>query len=414
MHKQGLQLDYLGGKIIFPTQIINEQRLDFMPSKPEERDFFFDLFKYQMLEQNRVLMRSYFNSQNSESTQSNEHCQLSSRLANKCSSQDIQPNRPISQMANRNTNLYMRIQINGRPILALIDTGADTSKISDHLALQLNILSFIDYEKRKIAHGLGSVISIGQIPPVPVKFESDMAEEDNGSDTRESSEKPKLSSVLFVPFEVLKENRVNVLLLGSDFFTYYGCHLDFARKSIDIPMGSVACKYRLEEKKPKNLNLLNGDEKPIRLDHNFLENRRISAYQSAPELDELRDKIERKEREYQMNKKLKKYKIDRTKEFNQLNGRSPNRSRQPNQRLFSTALSTLNRRGDEGDDLHDLWPLSELDELNQQASSFLNEETNSAGQAAEFKSQPPGQMIYCNGLLPENEVEEFIIKVNFV
>ena len=414
MHKQGLQLDYLVGKIVFPAQIINEQRLDFMPNKPEERDFFFDLFKYQMLEQNRVLMRSYFNRSDDTAMQRGQpncqsnHCQPPSRLVKESAPQDSQSNRPFGQMANRNTNLYIRIQINGRSMLALIDSGADTSKISDKLASQLNILSLIDYEKRKIAHGLGSVVSIGQIPPVPVKFESEAGDEPA---TRETGEKTRLSNVLFVPFEVLKEDRVNVLLLGSDFFTQYGCRLDFGRKSIDIPLGSLAYEYRLEEKEPKNLM----SDEPIRLDHNFLENSRTSTYQLAPKLHELRHKIERKEREYQMNKKLKKYKIDRTADCGHLN-RGPC-GRQPNQYLFSTALSSLNRRLNGADDLHvdlhDLWPLSEQEELDQQTSSFLSEVANAApDQTAEFK--PSGQMIFCNGLLPENEIEEFIIKVNFV
>lgn len=151
MIRNGLKLDYLNGKLIFPKQIINEYKLDFMPSRTEERDLFFDLFKYEMLEHNRILMGSYFNFSNDQFDKYFDRIKLNTNL-------DYQ-----MKNKSRNTNLYIRIQINGKYLFALIDTGADSSKISENLAIQLDLLSFIDYDKTKIAHGLGSVISIGKL-----------------------------------------------------------------------------------------------------------------------------------------------------------------------------------------------------------------------------------------------------------
>lgn len=143
MHKNSLRLDYNFGKIIFPKQTINEYELEFIPTKAEERDLFFDLFKYEMLEQNRVLMQNYFNTSEKNLNKSDD------QLA-------VKPNNWNSdKKANRNTNLYIRLQINGKRLLALIDNGADTCKISESLAIELEILSFIDYDKGKISSGLG-------------------------------------------------------------------------------------------------------------------------------------------------------------------------------------------------------------------------------------------------------------------
>lgn len=153
MIKNSIKLDYLNGKLIFPKQIINEYKLDFIPSRTEERDLFFDLFKYEMFEHNRILMGSYFNDLND---------QLSKQQFLNRVQLDNSVNQTKYKIKSRNTNLYIRIQINGKYLYALIDTGADTSKISENLAIQLDLLSFIDYEKAKVAHGLGSIISIGK------------------------------------------------------------------------------------------------------------------------------------------------------------------------------------------------------------------------------------------------------------
>ena len=386
MHMQGLKMDYQKGKLIFPKQIINEQQLDFIPNRREERDFFFDLFKYEMLEQNRLLMRDYFNI---NTTAKNGH--PSNKIAKLDNNQLKSRNYPKSNY--KNTNLYMRIQINGRQLFALIDTGADTSKISDSLALQCGILQFIDYDKSKISHGLGSMLICGQISPIPVQIESLI---ENNS---------KLSTTLFVPFEVIKENQVHVLL-GSDFFSNYSVFIDFTTKSIDIPL-NPPCKCRLEEQEPRNINLINNDDKKnsIQLDCNYNfesnDNELMNAYQLVPELDELQIKIRKKEHEYQIRRKLKKYKIrlNKQKELDFLRRATAN-----DQHLFSTALLS-----------NDLINLSELDELSEQASKFLQNEINLINNIQEFKNQKqsPSQ-IYCNGFLSEHEIQDSIVKINFV
>lgn len=384
--KVGLKMDYLNGKLIFPQQIIDEQKLDFIPSEREERDLFFDTFKYEMLEQNRTLMNNYFS--NHGVCRSTDDDQVLK-----------------SDHKSTNTNLYMRIQINGKQVCALIDTGADNSKISDNLALQLDILRFIDYDKRKIALGLGSVISIGQIPPIPIRFESFDAVSDK-----------KQSTTLFVSFEVLKESRVNVLLLGSDFFTYYGCYLDFKSKSIDIQL-DPPCKYSLEEREPRNLNLMN--DRSLLLNHNYLESRDldevIDAYRLSPELDELRTKIRKREQEYQIKKKLKKYNLQLS-DRRQVSGK---RTTGLNRDLLSTALNAFNRRTVKQivHNMNGLLNETEFDELNEQTSSFLTDETSliyeSINDIQEFKSQSSNE-IYCNGLPPEFEIKDSIVKINFV
>lgn len=399
MHKKGLKMNYLNGKLIIPEQIINEQQLDFMPNRPEERDFFFDLFKYEMLQQNRSLMQNYFNSSNlkkSESSQSNDE------FKNKMNKDQMNG----KNKSNRNTNLYVRIQINGNQLFALIDTGADTSKISDNLALQLDILQFIDYDKRKISHGLGSVVSIGQIPPIPIKFES-------ANDSTNESDSSSYA-VLFVPFEVLRENRVNVLLLGSDFFTYYGCYLDFSTKSMDISL-NPPYRCKLEEQEPKNINFINEDQRSVLINHNYLENIQPDPYQLTPELNELHFKIKQKQREHQIKKKMKKYRI----EFEMKKESNNFVHKKPINYLLSSALNMVNQETIDqmidnlNDDEDTSTFLSLLDEFKEQ-TSFLNtdDQTDLINDIQQFKNQTSNH-INCNGLF-EDEIRGSIVKISFV
>lgn len=245
----------------------------------------------------------------------------------------------------------------------------------------------------------------GRIPPIPITiYEWNSADLNNNIKNPQDNTK---RSVLFVPFEVIRENSsANVILLGSDFFTQYGCCLNFATKTIDIRLNPTSCKYSLEEQDPKNMQFLNSD-----LDDLSSENKSIVSTISALTNSDLKDlqlKIQEKEYSYQLKKKLKRYKIEINKEkLEHLSNRRKGKFKDENDNLYLKALSTLNFRSIK----QIINNLSELDELNEQTSIFLDDEiqtADSVNHIQSFKNQTSN--FYLDDTLTD---QDCIINVKF-
>jgi hypothetical protein len=216
MQRVGVCIDYADGEIRFPKQEVPLQSLQFVPNEPLQRTRHLQQFKLRLLAGPDASERLYTNDCSDAS--SNEE-QVGS---------GAQP-----WPESRNGNLYVPVQIRQCRLLALIDSGADSSKMSESLAEQLQLLQLVDDRRRRLSHGLGSVISVGRLPPIPIRFEQ--------------------QKVLYVPFEVLQDRKLHLLLLGSDFFTHYACQVDFGRNCIEIPLQneSSPMRFHLVHQSPK-------------------------------------------------------------------------------------------------------------------------------------------------------------------
>ena len=205
MQRVGLFIDYAIGEIRFPRQEIPLHSLRFVPNEPLQRSRHLQQFKLQLLS-------------------GLDPTELPGSIHR--TNQNIEFEKKSEWPEARNGNMYVHVRINKQRLLALVDTGADSSKISESLAEQLNLLQLVDESRKRLSHGLGSVLSVGRIPPLPVRFEGDR--------------------VLFVPFEVLREKQLHLLLLGSDFLTQYNCRVDFGHHCIEIPLLNQSQPLRCE------------------------------------------------------------------------------------------------------------------------------------------------------------------------
>ncbi|RWS14204.1 protein DDI1 like protein 2-like protein [Dinothrombium tinctorium] len=129
------------------------------------------------------------------------------------------------------SSIFINVKINNRNIRATIDSGADSSKISHSAADRLNVLKYADFENSRISQGLGCVIAIGKIPPIPVEFDQ--------------------QTILFIPFEVLNTNDLEIAIFGSDFLTYYGCEIDYESMCLHIALDSMK-SYELFDKQSQS------------------------------------------------------------------------------------------------------------------------------------------------------------------
>lgn len=206
MQRIGLCIDYRNARIRFPKQKIAEHSLQFISNEPSERSLHLQQFKSQLLSESYCAKSPY----ETNVMQSG----FSSAIMMMPPFRNINDNESWSEL--RNGNLYVPVQIRQCRLLALIDSGADSSKMSESLAEQLHLLQLVDDRQSRLSHGLGSVLSIGRLPPIPIRFDR--------------------NKLLYVPFEVLQERKLHLLLLGSDFFTHYACQVDFKHNQIVIPL----------------------------------------------------------------------------------------------------------------------------------------------------------------------------------
>jgi len=106
--------------------------------------------------------------------------------------------------------LYVACEIGEHEIDMLVDTGAQMSVISEHLAAQLGLLSSLDRRFQGTANGVGQAKILGKVWDVPVK----------------------LGHVEFsLNFSVLN-TRQDIILLGLDLMRQFKCLVDFSQEQL--------------------------------------------------------------------------------------------------------------------------------------------------------------------------------------
>lgn len=210
MQRVKVCIDYGKGEINFPKQQVPLHSIRFVPNELSLRSRHLQHFKKQLLSSKDLL------------------CKRPTDRTIDLTNDVIEENWPES----KNANLYVSVRIRNCELLALIDSGADSSKISESLAKQLHLIQFVDDRQSRLSHGLGSVMSLGRLPPIPIRFSG--------------------NKLLYVPFEVLRERKLHLLLLGSDFFTHYACQVDFNLNHLLIPLQGEEepLKFKLVHKTP--------------------------------------------------------------------------------------------------------------------------------------------------------------------
>ncbi|RWS14203.1 hypothetical protein B4U79_17311 [Dinothrombium tinctorium] len=182
MMKHRIKLDFKTAEVVFPRKVIEEKAFKFMP--PLKNAAVAAEFIVSMLENVNVPRTLGF----------------------------------LPDIVNQR-NVFVDAKINEIQVQVMIDSGAESSMMSRKAASHLRLFKYTDLRKSRISSGLGPVVVIGKIPPVPIEFDS--------------------HTILFMPFDVLYGVEFELIILGSDFLTWYGCQIDFDSKRLNIRLDSL-------------------------------------------------------------------------------------------------------------------------------------------------------------------------------
>lgn len=160
--------------------------------------------------------------------------------------------------------LYINCKVNGVPVKAFIDSGAQTTIMSAHCAEKCNLKRLIDNRWAGIAKGVGVQRIIGRIHMVQMQIENDF---------------------LTTSFSVLEEQGMD-MLLGLDMLKRHQCQIDLQKNVLRIGTTGTETRFLPESELPECARLTGGNS-----EIDFKENARL-----AEEI-EIRDAIEKSRRE---------------------------------------------------------------------------------------------------------------------
>ncbi|KAL5275051.1 DDI2 family protein [Megaselia abdita] len=125
--------------------------------------------------------------------------------------------------------LYINCKVNGVPVKAFIDSGAQTTIMSAHCAERCNISRLIDKRWSGIAKGVGTQKIIGRIHMVQMQIEGDF---------------------LASSFSVLEEQPMD-MLLGLDMLKRHQCNIDLQRNILRIGTTGTETQFLSENELPE-------------------------------------------------------------------------------------------------------------------------------------------------------------------
>ena len=127
------------------------------------------------------------------------------------------------------TMLYINVKVNGHPIKAFVDSGAQSTIMSKACAERCNILRLIDNRWSGLAHGVGTQRILGRIHLVQLEINGD-----------------------FLPssFMILEKQPMD-MLLGLDMLRRYQCTIDLKLNVLRIGTTGTETNFLHENEIPK-------------------------------------------------------------------------------------------------------------------------------------------------------------------
>lgn len=129
--------------------------------------------------------------------------------------------------------LYINCKVNGHPVKAFIDSGAQTTIMSAACAERVNIMRLIDTRWSGIAKGVGVQKIIGRIHMVEINIENNF---------------------LTTSFSVLEEQRID-MLLGLDMLKRHQCCIDLHKNVLRIGTTGTETPFLAENDLPEAARL---------------------------------------------------------------------------------------------------------------------------------------------------------------
>ena len=138
--------------------------------------------------------------------------------------------------------LYINCKVNGHPVKAFIDSGAQATIMSSAAAERCNIMRLVDVRWAGIAKGVGVQKIIGRIHMVQIQIENDF---------------------LTSSFSVLEQQPMD-MLLGLDMLKRHQCSIDLKNNMLLIGTTGTTTKFLAESELPDCARLTGSPEEEKR------------------------------------------------------------------------------------------------------------------------------------------------------
>ncbi|XP_036607426.1 protein DDI1 homolog 2-like [Trichosurus vulpecula] len=130
--------------------------------------------------------------------------------------------------------LYINCRVNGHPVKAFVDTGAQMTIMSQACAVRCNILRLVDQRWAGIAKGVGTQKIIGRVHLAQVQIEGDF---------------------LACSFSIIEEQPMD-MLLGLDMLKRHQCNIDLKKNVLVIGTTGTHTSFLPERELPECARLV--------------------------------------------------------------------------------------------------------------------------------------------------------------